>query len=257
MFSSRIRKGEMKVLILAAGYGTRLHSLVKDTPKALLEINGEPLIHYILDKIGSLSGLNEIIVVTNDKFYAVFKDWAQTQKAYRCPITVVNDGTKTPEERLGSIGDIDFVLKKKHLEEDLLVVGGDNLFDYSLQAYVDFARSKSPSVTIGLYDIGNVKEAGRFGVVGLDGQNRVTSFEEKPLQPKSSLIAMCCYYLPQKSLRCVADYLVESGTSDTAGDYIRWLHQKNDVYGFKFCGKWYDIGSVETYKEAQKKFKIK
>lgn len=246
----------MKVLILAAGYGTRLYSLVQDTPKALLEINGEPLIHYILDKLESLSGLNEVIVVTNDKFYAAFTDWARNRKAYRCPIAIINDGTKTPEERLGSIGDIDFIIKKKRLEDDVLVVGADNLFDYGLKEYVDFARSKSPCVTIGLYDVGDVKEARRFGVVGLDGHNKVTSFEEKPSQPKSSLIAMCCYYLPQNSLGLVADYLAESGTADTAGDYIRWLHQKKHVYGFQFCGKWYDIGSVETYKEAQEKFKV-
>lgn len=246
----------MKVLILAAGYGTRLYSLVQDTPKALLEINGEPLIHYILDKLESLPGLNEVIVVTNDKFYTAFTDWARNRKVYRCPITIITDGTKTPEERLGSIGDIDFIIKKKRLEDDVLVVGADNLFDYGLKEYVDFARSKSPCVTIGLYDVGDVKEARQFGVVGLDEHNKVTSFEEKPSEPKSSLIAMCCYYLPQNSLGLVADYLAESGTADTAGDYIRWLHQKKHVYGFQFCGKWYDIGSVETYKEAQEKFKV-
>jgi len=245
----------MKVLILAAGYGTRLYSLVKDTPKALLEIKGKPLVNYILERVGSLSGLNEVIVVTNDKFCSVFEDWAKRQEDFAHPIKIMNDGTKRPEDRLGSIGDIDFVLKQMAVEDDLLVVGGDNLFDYNLDDYIDFARSKSPSVTIGLYDIDNLDEAKKFGVVGLDNNKKIINFEEKPDNPKSTLVAMCFYYLPENSLGFIESYLVESKKSDTAGDYIRWLCQEKEVYGFQFTGKWYDIGSVESYREAQDNFK--
>lgn len=244
----------MKALILAAGYGTRLHSLGKDTPKALLEVAHKPLVDYILEKILPLPGLNEILLVTNDKFYAVFEEWRKRQTACPYPLRIVNDGTKTPEDRLGSIGDIHFVLKNIPLKDDLLVIGGDNLFDYTLDEYRGFAQSNSPSVTVGLYDIHHLEKAKDFGVVKLDDNRRLVSFEEKPAHPQSTLIAMCLYYLPQKSLGLVEDYLVESNSSDTAGDYIRWLCRKNTVYGFRFTGRWYDIGSVESYREAQEQF---
>ncbi len=244
----------MKVLILAAGYGTRLYAIVKDKPKALLDIHGRPLIEYVLDKIKQLEGLNEFILVTNNKFDKIFQDWAESLK-FPYKIKIINDGTLTPEDRLGSIGDINFVLQKYPIKDDVLVLGSDNLFDYSLEDYVRFAKGKPSDVTIGLYDIHNREEAKKFGVVALDKSNKIISFEEKPAEPKSTLVSMCCYYLPQKTLGLIGDYLRESKKSDTSGDYVRWLYQKNNVYGFKFDGKWYDIGSVESYHEAQEKFK--
>jgi len=244
----------MKVLILAAGYGTRLYPLVKDTPKALLEINKKPLINYILDRIVNLSGLNEVILVTNDKFSSHFQDWAQKQKTFPHPIKIVNDGTKTPEDRLGSIGDIEFALKQEKIDDDVLVIGSDNLFDYNIDEYITFAHVKSPAVSIGLYDINDLGTARQFGVVKLGENEKITSFEEKPQKPQSTLVAMCFYYLPKDSLGLIGDYLLECGKSDTAGDYIRWLVENSDVYGFKFVGKWYDIGSIEAYEEAQRKF---
>lgn len=244
----------MKALVLAAGYGTRLYSVIKDTPKPLLEVNGKTLVNYLLDKIRDIPDLNEVIVVSNNKFYPVFEEWAD-QQDFPCPIKIVNDGTNVPEERLGSIGDIDYVLQNVAIDDDVIVLGGDNLFDYSLDEYISFSKDMHESVTIGLYDIGDLEQAKLFGVVAVDENRKITSFEEKPAQPKSTLIAMCFYYLPKKTLTLVREYLNEVEKSDTAGDYIRWLCNKNDVYGYKFSGKWYDIGSVESLKEAQEKFK--
>lgn len=244
----------MKALILAAGYGTRLRSIAENTPKPLLPINDKPLINYIIDRIQSLNGLTEIIVISNNKFYDIFLQWAKKQKT-KVPIKIINDGTNVPEERLGSIGDIAFALKDAKINDDILVVGGDNLFDYNIDQYIEFSRSKTGCVTLGLYDIGDITQAHLFGVVELDQQSKVRSFEEKPQKPKSTLIAMCCYYFPKSTLDLVHRYLSEIKKSDTAGDYIRWLHEKSNVYGFKFTGKWYDIGSVESYYEAQKMFK--
>ena len=244
----------MIVLILAAGYGTRLKALGLKKPKPLLEVNGKPLINYILEKIKKFPALEKVLVVTNDKFFKEIEGWAEKQVQFPFKITVINDGTKTPEDRLGSIGDIDFVIKQKNVKDDILVIGGDNLFDYSLDGYLEFAVSKK-AVAIGLYDIGDIKQATKFGVVATDKNGKIVSFEEKPQKPKSTLIAMCCYYLPKDSLPVVAQYLKASGKNDTAGDYIRWLSEKKEVYGFKFTGKWYDIGSIESYNEAQVAFK--
>ncbi|MBI5149244.1 MAG: nucleotidyltransferase family protein [Candidatus Omnitrophica bacterium] len=244
----------MKALILAGGYGTRLHALGKDTPKALLEVGPQCLLEYIIEEITPLESLKEILLVTNNKFYQTFRRWADDY-GYSGKIRIINDGTNSPEDRLGSIGDIDFVIRSEQINDDLLVIGGDNLFDGDLRAYSQFAKTKAPLVTIGLYNIGKLDDAKRFGVVALDSQRKIISFEEKPAKPRSTLIAMCLYYFPQKSLGHISDYLLESGKSDTAGDYIRWLSEQLTVYGFEFHGKWYDIGSVESYREAQNDFR--
>ncbi len=246
----------MKALILAAGYGTRLYPLIKDTAKPLLKIGPQPLINYLLDKLRPLPHLNELVVVTNEKFHADFISWKEQQKDFPAPITIINDGTTSPEDRLGAVGDILYAFKNIKQPDDVLVVGGDNLFDYSLEDYVLFAEQKRPHVSIGLYDIGDLKEASKFGVVQMDKDSRITVFEEKPEHPRSTLIAMCSYYFPVDSQKLIFDYVRQSQHTDKAGDYIHWLTERNTVFGFKFQGKWYDIGSIETYQKAQERFKV-
>lgn len=245
----------MKVIVLAAGYGTRLKEIAENTPKPLLPINGKPMLNYIVDRISTLEGLNEILVVTNNKFFGHFTEWKESLPQASYDVTIVNDGTNSPEERLGSIGDIHFTLENQNVDDDVLVIGGDNLFDYNVDDYIIFARDKSPSASIGVYDIEDMSQAHLFGIVEIDNEGKLLSFEEKPEQPKSTLVAMCFYYFPKDSLGLVGQYLSETEKSDKAGDYIRWLHENSDVYGFKFSGKWYDIGSVEAYHHAQENFK--
>lgn len=245
----------MKLLILAAGYGTRLYPLVQNTAKALLKVGEKPIIDHILDHVADLPGLNEVIVVTNAKFHQDFKRWAkEKKKSVPYAVSVVNDQTTSNEDRLGSIGDIDYVLKNTTVGDDLLVVGGDNLFNFNIDEFVAVARSKKNSVTIGVYDIKDRSQAHQFGIVELASNGRIATFEEKPAKPKSSLVAMCLYFFPKKTLGLIRDYLIQSGKSDRAGDYIIWLLKNHDVYGFNFTGKWFDIGSVESYKEAQQAF---
>ena len=243
----------MKVLILAAGYGTRLASIIKDTPKPLIHINQRPLIDYIVLSLKEIVSLTEIVVVTNNKFISNFQEWSQTHSDIK--IRVVNDGTDLPEQRLGSVGDINFVWKKEKELNDWLVVGGDNLFDQKLQDFMKFALKQSPAISVGVYDIHDRAAASKFGVIALDESKKVVSFEEKPAMPKSSLITMCLYYFPKETLIYLQDYSSQSKSLDAAGSYIQWLSVKKNVYGFQFSGKWYDIGSIESLNEAQKYFK--
>jgi glucose-1-phosphate thymidylyltransferase len=243
----------MKVLILAAGYGTRLAAVIKDTPKPLIPVNGRPLIDYIVMSLKNIPTLSEILVVTNNKFTPNFEQWAKTHKDLK--IRVVNDGTNTPEERLGSVGDIHFVWQKEKEMDDWLVIGGDNLFDQNLKEFMELAIKKTPAVTIGVFDIHDKNAATKFGVIGLDKNEKVISFEEKPADPKSSLITMCLYYFPKHTISYLSEYLGESKSLDTAGSYIQWLSQEKEVYGFQFGGKWYDIGSIESLNEAKEHFK--
>jgi glucose-1-phosphate thymidylyltransferase len=239
----------MKVLILAGGYGTRLASIAKDTPKPLIPVGERPLLDYVVDKLQDISSLTEIVVVSNNKFTPHFQQWASSR--HGIPIRVVNDGTNTPEERLGSVGDIRFVWQREASLDDWLIIGGDNLFDQNLSFFMDFAFHKSPAITIGAYDIKDIAAATKFGVVGVDKDNKVNCFQEKPKDPVSSLVAMCVYYFPKQTLVYLDEYLSVSQAVDAAGSYIQWLSEKKNVYGFQFSGKWYDIGSIESLEEAR------
>ncbi|MDE1920367.1 MAG: nucleotidyltransferase family protein [Candidatus Omnitrophica bacterium] len=242
----------MKALILAAGYGTRLASVAKDTPKPLITVGARPLVDYVVDKLQGIKALDEIVVVSNNKFAPHFQQWAKGHRGL--PIRVVNDGTNAPEERLGSVGDMHFVWQKETSPCDWLVIGGDNLFDGEVSHFVDFAVSKDPAVTIGIFDIHDIKAATKFGVLGVDAQHKVVSFQEKPEKPVSSLITMCLYYFPRPTLKFLPEYLKESKAVDAAGSYIKWLSENKAVYGFQFTGKWYDIGSIESLEEARRAF---
>ncbi len=249
----------MKALVLAAGYGVRLAAVAKDTPKPLLTVAGKTLIDHVVERLRAVKALDEIVVVTNHKFYGHFTRWAKTPPAAGqahagVPIRIVNDGTDTSEERLGSVGDIQFVWSRERVHDDWLIVAGDNLFDQELTPFLSFARAKAPAVSIGLYDIGDIKAASKFGVCSLDAQSRVTLFQEKPKNPLSTLIATCVYYFPRPTLTLIEEYTVQSGALDAAGSYIQWLAEKKDVYGFQFSGKWYDIGSIESLNDAQEHF---
>jgi len=242
----------MKALILAAGYGTRLASVIKDTPKPLIPVGKRPLIDYVVDKLQNIKSLDEIVVISNNKFTPHFQQWAVTRAGL--PIRVVNDQTNTPEERLGSVGDIRFVWEKESSLQDWLIIGGDNLFDGDLSHFVDYAVSKNPAMTIGVYDIHDIQAATKFGIVAIDASHKIVQFQEKPKEPASTLTAMCLYYFPKQSLLFMAEYLSESKAVDAAGSYIKWLSEKKNVYGFQFTGKWYDIGSIESLEEARAHF---
>ncbi len=244
----------MKVLILAGGYGTRLYPVVKDTPKALLEVCGKTLIDHVLEKFYTVAGIEEVCVVTNDKFHHLLQQWAQKKNSAPFPIRVVNDGTRIPEERLGAVGDILFVFDREKQPVDWLVAGSDNLFDQDMAGFVRLSQSKAPHATVGAYDIHDLVLARKYGVMSLADDGLMTSLEEKPQEPRSSLISMCLYYFPVDVQPLIRRYVQETNSSDTTGGCIQWLYKKSPIYGFKFQGKWYDIGSLESYDDAQKNF---
>ena len=245
----------MKALILAAGYATRLYPLTKKYPKPLLEVKGRPIINYIIDKLGLISDINEIYVVTNSKFMPDFRKWAKTVKSSK-KIVLVNDLTKSNQDRLGAIGDIQFVIKKKKIQENLLILGGDNLFSDALGGFLDAAKKNIAPTSLGLYKLKCRDDARRYGVVKLDKLKRVISFKEKPEHPESSLVAMCLYYISKKYLNFINAYIQEEKRkADATGSYIAWLKDKVDVYGYVFGGAWFDIGDYKYLNTAKETFK--
>lgn len=257
----------MKALILAAGYGTRLYPLTKEHPKALLPVAGRPILDYIVGKIARVKEIASIVVVTNDKFFPQFQAWTKKIKdkpdyAPAARIKILNDGTRNEFNRLGAIGDIHFALSKEAILEDTLILGGDNLFEDGLTGFMRFAQTKRSKAVVGVYDIalppsgGRQRIARKYGVVKLGPAGKIIDFTEKPRQPQSSLIATCIYYLPKEKLRYFQEYLNDPGNEyDSSGSFISWLIGKEDVYGFIFKKRWYDIGDPRVYQEADRVFR--
>jgi glucose-1-phosphate thymidylyltransferase len=247
----------MKALILGAGYAVRLYPLTLNTPKPLLEVGGKKIIDRIIAKISVIKGLDEIYVVTNHRFYANFEQWALGCR-YGQKISVIDDGTSTNETRLGAIRDMELSIKEKSVNDDLLVVAGDNLFEMKIESFIDFASTKRTGASVALYDVGSIEAAKRYGVVSIDKSGKVTEFEEKPKEPKSTLISTGVYYFPRERVSDIDRYLKTEGMkNDAPGYYIKWLSANGNVYGFSFSEKWYDIGDIESYKKADEEYKKK
>ena len=246
----------MKALILAAGYATRLYPLTKDFPKPLLKVGKKTIIDYIIDRVERIKDIDEIIVITNDKFISQFQNWSMKVKSNK-KLKIFNDLTKTEADKRGAIGDINFAIENGGLNEDTLIIGGDNLFDWYLEDFVRFAESKRSS-SVGLYDIKDKNAAKIYGVVKIDEDNKIIDFKEKPTEPESTLVAMCLYYFPKEKLDFIREYLeIKTDKQDATGFYIDWLSKRDNVYGFIFGGHWYDIGHRDFYNEAKQTFLAK
>jgi len=241
----------MEVIILAAGYATRLYPLTKNSPKPLLAVAGRPMIDYIVEKLNVLPDLEKIYVVTNDRFYSNFQEW-QPQSAVPDKIELINDGTDSDDNKLGAIGDMDFVIRQKNIMDDLLIVGGDNIFDFELGPIDEFYR-KHGSV-VGLYQAESFEAVKKYSVVEIDSEKRIIDFEEKPPNPATKLFAIAIYYYNKQAISLMRNYLDDGGNPDAPGYYVQWLYQQMPVYGRLFEGKWFDIGNFEVYDEAQKFF---
>ena len=255
----------MKSIILCAGYGTRLYPLTKDTPKALLPIRGKPILEYICDKITSLDNVDEVFIVVNGRFFEQFKRWLNNYPA-SIPIRLVNDGSRNHKDRLGAVGDLALVVKKYNINDDILVLGGDNLFDFSLSEFIKHSLNINPNPLIGIYNLKGSRIK-KYGVVKTDREGRIIDFYEKPSHLNgSSLVSLCLYYLPKEIFSSLDEYInyTQHPTPknlyptpstlhpnlDSIGNYIKWLVKNHKVYGYKFSGNWFDIGDIDSYTEA-------
>ncbi|MCZ0717779.1 nucleotidyltransferase family protein [Aerococcus kribbianus] len=242
----------MKALILAAGYATRLYPLTKDTPKALLEVAGQTIMDHIVSKIDLVDAIDEIIIVSNDKFADNFQAWAK-QADYSKKLTVLNDGTLTNETRLGAIGDIHFVSQELTLNDDLMVLAGDNLFDFDLRDFVAFFQERGTDV-IAAYEESDQEQLTRGGVVKIDDQERAIAFAEKKPAPISNLSVPTFYIFQASTLSLIADYLAAGNNPDAPGHFMPYLLEEKPVSVFVFSGGRYDIGTLASYEQVQEIF---
>ncbi len=245
----------MKVLILAAGYATRLYPLTLTTPKPLLPVAGKPMVEYVLDNLAPITGIDRIYVVTNAKFAGHFQKWADEYRTAKAKLefTIVNDGSTDDSNKLGAIGDINFVLKTQNVNDDLIVVAGDNLFSQSLEEFGELCREKKAPV-LALYDVGNLEEIKKYNSISTDSAGRITFFEEKPKNPTSTLTGIALYYYPKSTLPLIRQYIADGNNPDQPGRLVQWLYPRIPFYTWRVPGLWYDIGSKETLEEANKIF---
>ncbi|MFH0763997.1 MAG: nucleotidyltransferase family protein [Candidatus Omnitrophota bacterium] len=244
----------MTLVILAAGYAVRLQPLTLNTSKSLLEIGGKKILDRIMEKVLTVKEISSIYIITNGRFFENFLEWQKASKAFGAAAAILNDGTLTNETRLGAIQDIAFAIKEKSIADDTIVVAGDNLFDFDLNRFVKFAGGHPDSVSVALYDIADIGSAKNFGVVGVDKDNLVIDFEEKPEKPKSTLVSTGIYYFPKNKLSHIREYVKMRNKLDAPGYYIAWLAKRDKIYGFKFTQTWYDIGNIESYKKADEEY---
>jgi glucose-1-phosphate thymidylyltransferase len=231
----------VKAIILAGGYATRLRPLTDDLSKCLLPIAGRPMVDWILDRIGAVADVDAVHVVTNSRFAPDFERWA----ADRERVTVHDDGTSTNEDRLGAIGDVAFTLEQAAIDDDVLVIAGDNLFDFGLDDYVTFWRAQGVASAVAVHDVGDLRLASQYGIVAVDGDERIVSFVEKPAEPLSTLAATATYIYHREHVPLVARYLAEGNAPDQSGSFFAWLSAREPVYAYRFAGMWLDIGDRE------------
>lgn len=242
----------MKGIILAAGYATRLYPLTKDFPKALLTIGGRAIMDYICDELDTIDEIDEILVVSNHKFIDHFLSWVEKRSGVK-KIEIVDDGSTSEENRLGAIGDIVYVLDSENVQEDVLIIAGDNFFTYSLKGFYDYYK-KVRSDCIAVCEIDSIEDLRRMGVVQLDQEGRVADFVEKPENPASNIAVYASYIYCRDTLPLFHTYLQEGNKPDAPGYFPAWLYKRKSIYAYSFEGECYDIGTHESLAEVRRRY---
>ena len=239
----------MKCIILAAGYATRLYPLTENFPKPLLEVQGKAILDWLIEDIDMSNEVDEYIVISNHKFYEHFASWAKDRKN----ITVVDDGTSTNETRLGAVCDIQFAIEKLDLDDDMLVIAGDNLLDFSLCKFIEYAKKKNTSCIMRYYEP-EFKKLLKCGVVTIDENDKILNMTEKSPEPATHWCCPPFYYYTKEDARLVKKGIEAGCGTDAPGSYIAWLSGVTPVHAFEMPGKRYDIGNLESYEKVQKEY---
>ncbi len=243
----------MKVVVLAAGYATRLYPLTENFPKPLLEVNGKSILDYLIEDLDKIDEVNEHIIISNAKFAHIFEQWAEKSN-YTKPVTVLNDGTTSNETRLGAVRDILFAIEERNIDEDIFVLAGDNLVDFSLSKFIEFAKNKNASSVIVNYEE-SVEELQKCGVMIPDENMKIISMEEKPKEPKSNWCVGPFYYYRKEDLHWIKQGIEDGCAVDAPGSFVCYLCEKTPVYAWEMPGIRFDIGGFDSYEEVKKSYK--
>ena len=245
----------MNAVLLAAGYGTRIQSLFPDTPKALIEVGGRALIHHLLANLARSGAVESALVVTNERYHDALRRHLAAGEP-PLPTRVISDGTASEEERLGALGDLQFALRRLDCGGGVLVAATDKLLAFELAEPLRFACERAAPVTLCVRMPDRQRLAGRHGCVVLDADSRIVHFEEKPERPRSNIASLAVYVLTPAAQESLDDYLRDGGNRDSPGHFMSWLTRAAAVYGYLTDGGAYDVGTPESYAEAQCAFRV-
>lgn len=241
----------MKCLILAAGYATRLYPLTENFPKPLLTVGEKTILDWLVDDIDTAGVIDEYVVISNHKFACHFEKWAKT-KAQK--VVVLDDGTETNETRLGAVKDIQFAIDHLGLDDDMLVIAGDNVLDFSLTAFIAYAKEKNTSCVMRYYE-SDEKKLRKSGVVSVDGQDRILNMVEKPSEPEAHWCCPPFYYYTRNDTKLVSRGIDSGCGTDAPGSYVAWLSSQVTVHAMEMPGRRYDIGNLESYEAVKREYR--
>lgn len=240
----------MKCLILAAGYATRLYPLTENFPKLLLTVGDKTILDWLVDDIDTAGLVDEYVVISNHKYAHHFADWTEKKNQ---KITVVDDGTSTNETRRGAVKDIQFAINKLNIDDDMLVIAGDNVLDFSLANYIAYAKEKNTSCIMRYYEPDD-KKLLKCGVVTIDENDKILNMTEKSSTPATHWCCPPFYYYMKADVKLVKTGIENGCGTDAPGSYIAWLCTQTIVHAMEMPGKRYDVGNLESYKKIQKEY---
>ena len=241
----------MKCLILAAGYATRLYPLTENFPKSLLKVQDKTILDHLVDDIDTIKEVDEYVVISNHKFYNHFIEWAQSKSQ---KITVIDDGTVSNETRLGAVKDIQFAIETLNIDDDVLVIAGDNVLDFSLTKFITYAKNKNTSCIMRYFE-GDIARLKKSGVASIDNGDKVVDMVEKPLEPKSNWCCPPFYFYKRDDAKKIPNAIADGCGIDAPGSFVVWLCKNAVVHSMEMPGKRYDIGNLESYEKVQKEYK--
>jgi len=236
----------MKAIVLAGGYATRLWPITRNRPKMFLPVGEGTVIDDVFADLEADDRVDEVYVSTNERFADDFREYISDSE-FEKPVVSVEE-TVDEDEKFGVVGALAQLIDREHIDDDLLVVAGDNLISFDLADFGDFFEAKG-TPCIAAYDVGSKQKAAAYGLVDLDG-DRIVDFQEKPEEPKSTLVSIACYAFPEETLPEFDTYLAGENNPDEPGWFIQWLQSREAVHAFTFDGAWFDIGTPESYLEA-------
>ena len=240
----------MKCLILAAGYATRLYPLTENFPKPLLSVGDKTILDWLVDDIDESGIIDEYVVISNHKYAHHFEAWAKTKTQ---KITVVDDGTSSNETRLGAVKDIQYACDKLSLDDEMLVIAGDNVLDFSLTEFIEYAKRKNASCIMRYYEPSEQKLT-KCGVLTIDENDKVIRMVEKPAEPETHWCCPPFYFYTREDAKLIAAGIEAGCGVDAPGSYAAWLCTQVPVHAFEMPGRRYDIGNLESYEQVQKEY---
>ena len=208
-----------------------------------LPVGERTVIDEIFADLEADDRIDEVFVSTNERFADTFEAYIADSEFEKPTLSI--EETVEEDEKFGVVGALAQLVDREGVDDDLVVVAGDNMISFDIGDFTDFFEDKG-TPTLAAYDVGSLERAKSYGLVELDG-DRVVDFQEKPDDPKSTLVSIACYAFPAGTLPDLATYLENDNNPDEPGWFLQWLQSREAVHAFTFDGAWYDIGTADSY----------